>query len=204
MSFHPMPRLRAALFAVIVAGLAVAGCAPEAQPARTQPMRAGLYDPPKPAPEFSLRGADGSPVTLARYRGKVVLLEFGFTNCAAVCPTTLATMAQAHDQLGPAADAVQVIFVTVDPERDDAAHLRTYLAAFNPDFIGATGDPAVLADMRKNYGVTAIREGTGPDYAIAHTSSVFLIDRKGRLRGLMPFGHDAADFVHDVRFLLAD
>ena len=131
-----------------------------------------------------------------------MLLTFGFTYCAAVCPTTMSTLAQARSKLGKAADDVQVVFVTVDPARDDAASMRTYLAAFDPTFIGATGEPAALAKVREKYGVTAVKQGTGQDYAMAHTSSIFLIDRAGRLRAMMPFGHDAADFVHDVRILL--
>jgi len=164
-------------------------------------MTAGVFDPPHMAPEFSLRGSDGSDVTLARYRGKVVLLSFGFTSCAAVCPTTLATLAQARKSLGAKADAVQVIFVTVDPERDNAAHMHDYLAAFDRGFIGATGSPEALAEVRQDYGVTAVRQDTGPDYAVAHTSSIFLIDRAGKLRAVMPFGHDAADFAHDIALL---
>lgn len=172
------------------------------EPAQPPAMTAGAYDPPHAAPAFALAGSDGSEVTLARYRGKVVLLTFGFTHCAAVCPTTLATLAQARAQLGAAADAVQVVFVTVDPERDGAEHMREYLAAFDPTFVGATGAPEALAEVREAYGVTAVREGDGADYAMAHTSSIFLIDREGRLRAMMPFGHDAADFAHDVGLLL--
>lgn len=166
-------------------------------------MKAGAFDPPHDAPRFSLPGSDGSEVTLERYRGKVVLLTFGFTYCAAVCPTTLATLAQARSKLGTSADKVQVIFVTVDPARDSAAHLREYLAAFDSNFIGAAGDPDALAAVRAKYGVTAEKQGTGSDYAMAHTSSIFLIDPAGKMRGMMPFGHDAADFVHDVQLLLA-
>lgn len=166
------------------------------------PMKAGTFDPPRSAPDFSLPASDGSEVTLSRYRGKVVLLTFGFTYCAAVCPTTMSTLAQARSKLGKAADDVQVIFVTVDPARDDAASMRTYLAAFDPTFIGATGNPDALSEVREKYGVTAAKQGTGSDYAMAHTSSIFLIDRAGKLRAMMPFGHDAADFVHDVRTLL--
>ena len=166
-------------------------------------LKAGVFNPPYLAPEFSLDGTKNSDVTLARYRGKVVLLTFGFTNCAAVCPTTLATLAQARSGLGKAADSVQVIYVTVDPERDSVARMREFLAAFDPSFIGATGTPAALAAVRKKYGVTAIKQGSGRDYAMAHTSSIFLIDRAGKLRALMPFGHDPADFVHDIKFLLA-
>ena len=131
-----------------------------------------------------------------------MLLTFGFTYCAAVCPTTLATLAQARGLLGDKADAVQVIFVTVDPQRDDAAQMSPYLAAFDPSFIGATGEPAALAEVREAYGVTAVKEGTGPGYAMAHTSSIFLIDGAGRLRAMMPFGRDAADFAHDIEVLL--
>ncbi|KRA84614.1 electron transporter SenC [Altererythrobacter sp. Root672] len=172
------------------------------EPAQPAQMRAGAFDPPRLAPDFALRGSDGSEVTLARYRGKVVLLTFGFTYCAAVCPTTLATLAQARNSLGGAADKVQVIFVTVDPDRDNAAHMRKYLAAFDDSFIGATDAPEVLAAVREDYGVTAERQGTGPNYAMAHTSSIFLIDQAGRLRAMMPFGHDATDFIHDVALLL--
>lgn len=167
------------------------------------PLLAGVFDPPRTAPDFSLPGSNGSEVSLARYRGKVVLMTFGFTNCAAVCPTTLATLAQARSSLGKAADAVQVIYVTVDPARDDAARMKEYLAAFDPSFIGATGTPSALAAVRQKYGVTAIKRGSGKDYAMVHTSSIFLIDRTGKLRALMPFGHDAADFVHDITLLLA-
>jgi protein SCO1/2 len=166
-------------------------------------LRAGAYEPAHDAPQFALRGSDGSAVTLARYRGKVVLLTFGFTYCAAVCPTTLATLAQARTGLRGAADAVQVVFVTVDPERDDAAQLRQYLAAFDRSFIGATGGAQALAAARRGYGVTAVKEGEGPDYAVAHTSSIFLIDRAGQLRAVMPYGHGPADFVHDINYLLA-
>jgi len=194
---------------LLLAGAAMTILARETAPpvapgaAQAEVMRAGVFNPPHSAPEFSLPGSDGTVVTLARYRGKVVLLEFGFTYCAAVCPTTLATLAQARRQLGQAADSVQVIFVTVDPARDSAATMRQYLSAFDQSFVGATGAPDALAAVRQKYGVTAVRQGTGPDYAIAHTSSIFLIDRAGKLRALMPFGHDASDFVHDIKFLLA-
>ncbi len=187
------------MLAVTVAGLVALFPAREPEPQAE--LLAGVLDPPRAAPNFALRGSDGSEVTLAQYRGKVVLLTFGFTYCAAVCPTTLATLAQARSALGDKANEVQVVFGTVDPERDNAGHMREYLAAFDRSFIGATGEPDVLAAVRKDYGVTAEREGTGPDYAMAHTSSIFLIDRAGRLRAVMPFGHQAADFVHDIELL---
>jgi protein SCO1/2 len=135
-----------------------------------------------------------------------VLLVFGFTHCPAACPTTLATLAEARRLLGPDAAAVQVVYVTVDPERDDLAHLRRYLAGFDPGFVGGTGRPDALALLRKRYGVTAQKlpaAAGGADYVMSHSTSIWLIDRQGRLRALMPFGHTAADFAHDVRQLLA-
>lgn len=190
----------ALLLVVLIAGVAVMFFPGE--PVQEDGMKAGAFDPPRAAPDFSLRGSDGSEVTLARYRGNVVLLTFGFTSCAAVCPTTLATLAQARRALGKAADSVQVVFVTVDPHRDSAPHMQQYLAAFDSSFIGATSDPEVLSKVQEAYGVTAVREGAGPDYAMAHTSSIFLIDRSGKLRGIMPFGRDAVDYAHDVAYLL--
>ena len=198
---RPVGLAVAVLALLLFAGAATIYFAREA--AQREGLKAGAFYPVHAAPDFALRGSDGSQVTLARYRGKVVLLTFGFTHCAAVCPTTLATLAQARSGLGQAADAVQVIYVTVDPQRDDPAHMQQYLAAFDPTFIGATDGPDTLASVRDKYGVTAVREGTGPDYAMAHTSSIFLIDPAGRLRAVMPFGHDAADFMHDIERLLA-
>jgi protein SCO1/2 len=195
-----MPFLRVAsrVLAALLLGIATA------VPAAPAPgFKAGVFEPPRPAPEFALRGSDGSELTLARYRGKVVLMSFGFTHCAAVCPVTLATLAQARGALGPAADAVQVVFVTVDPERDPAPRLKAYLAAFDAGFVGATGTPEALAAMRQGYGVVASKVPMADGYAMDHTSSVFMIDREGRLRALMPYGHDAKDFVHDVKLLLA-
>ena len=192
--------------AILLLSLLLSGVlATTATSARAGPaLKAGVFDPPRPAPEFSLRGSDGAEVALARYRGKVVLMAFGFTSCAAVCPMTLATLALARKSLGATAAAVQVIFVTVDPERDDAARMKDFLAAFDPSFVGATGAPDVLAAVRRNYGVTAIRHGTGDDYVMDHSSSIYLIDRAGKLRGLMPYGHDADDFVHDIKLLYGD
>ena len=183
--------------------LASTGAAFAAGPATaTVSLKAGVFEPPRAAPEFALRGSDGAEVSLARFRGKVVLMSFGFANCAAVCPVTLGTLAEARRGLGKAVDAVQVVFVTVDPERDDAAKLKAYLAPFDPTFIGATGSPAALAAMRRDYGVTAHKQVTANGYVMDHSSSIWLIDRAGRLRAQMPYGRAPADFVHDVRLLL--
>jgi protein SCO1/2 len=167
-------------------------------------FKAGVFEPPHQAPGFTLRGSDGSELTLARFRGKVVLLSFGFTHCAAVCPTTLATLTEARQALGAAADAVQVVFVSVDPERDAPAQLKAYLSAFDPSFVGGTEEPEVLAAMRKRYGVVAEKVPAGSSYAVDHTSSIFLIDAQGRLRAMMPYGRGAPDLVHDIKLMLAE
>jgi len=165
-------------------------------------LKAGVFAPAREAPDFSVRGSDGTALTLSRYRGKVVLLGFGYTSCPNVCPVTLAVLAQAHRKLGPLGSQVQVIYLTVDPERDNAERLKQYLAAFDPTFVGGTGTAAQMAAVRSSYGVTAEKHGTGSDYAVAHSSFVYLITRDGRLRALMPFGHKADDYVHDISMLL--
>ncbi|MDN3923174.1 SCO family protein [Roseateles violae] len=173
--------------------------------AATPKLKAGVFEPAHPAPEFSLQASDGGALKLARYRGKLVLLVFGFTHCPEVCPTTLATLAQARKALGASAAEVQVLYITVDPARDDLERIRKYLAAFDTSFIGGTGKPEDLAAMRKQYGVVAQKVETKPAsefYGMNHSTSVFLIDREGRLRAMMPYGHDAADFVHDLKLLL--
>ena len=165
-------------------------------------LKAGVFDPPRAAPEFSLRGSDGAELRLDRFRGKVVILEFGFTHCPAVCPTTLAALAGARKLLGAEAADLQVVYITVDPERDDAPRLRTYLTAFDPTFVGGTGTPEQLAAVREAYGIAATRTPVGSSYGFDHSSYTYLIDREGNLRALMPYGHSSDDYAHDARILL--
>jgi len=165
-------------------------------------LKAGVFEPARAAPDFTLQGSDGSDLNLNRYRGKVVLLGFGFTSCAAVCPITLATLAAAHKSLGAKGSEVQVVYITVDPERDDAARMKKYMSAFDASFVGGTGTDTQLAAVRKDYGIAA-EKVSGPDGAFTHSSFIYLIDREGRIRALMPFGHPADDYVHDLDILLA-
>ena len=165
-------------------------------------LKAGVFNPAREAPDFSVLGSDGGALTLSQYRGKIVVLGFGYTHCPNVCPATLAVLALAHRKLGALASQVQVIYLTVDPERDSAERLKQYLAAFDPTFVGGTGSAAQMAAVRLSYGVTAEKVGTGSDYAVAHSSFIYLITREGRLRALMPFGHKADDYVHDISRLL--
>lgn len=167
-------------------------------------LKAGVFSPARFAPDFALEGSDGRELRLRRYRGKVVLLGFGFTSCADVCPITLATLAQARRKLGPQGANLQVVYVTVDPERDTADRMRQYLRGFDPTFVGGTGTIEQLAAVRRDYGIDAIKQIFAGGYSMAHSSSVQLIDHRGMLRGLMPYGRSAEDYVHDVRILLED
>ncbi|MFL6659087.1 MAG: SCO family protein [Massilia sp.] len=168
-------------------------------------MKGGVFNPPRAAPEIALPASNGQPFKLSQYRGKVVVLEFGYTHCLDVCPVSLATLTQARQKMGTAAAEVQVVFITVDPARDNAARLRTYLAPFDPSFIGVTGTPAQIAALLKDYGISAEKrmvDGSKSDYTMHHSSYLYFIDRAGRQRSLMPFGRPAADIVHDLQLLL--
>jgi protein SCO1/2 len=129
----------------------------------------------------------------------VVIVGFGFTSCPEVCPTTLAALAGALEKLGADAEGVQVVYVTVDPERDDAERLRKYLRTFDPTFIGGTGTAEQLAAVRESYGIAV---GQQPGSSFSHSSFTYLIDREGNIRALMPYGHGSDDYAHDVRLLL--
>jgi protein SCO1/2 len=187
------------LLVAMLAASVSAGAAPIAG------LRSGVFEPPRAAPAIGLAATDGSAFDLARYRGKLVVLEFGFTRCAEVCPVSLAALAQARKLLGADAADVQVVFVTVDPARDSAARLRSYLAQFDPGFIGVTGSQQQVDAVLKAYGISATRkmvEGSQAEYTMHHSSYLYFVDRRGMLRALMPFGRPAAEIAHDARLLL--
>jgi protein SCO1/2 len=168
-------------------------------------LRSGTFEPPREAPAFSLDGSNGKKLSLRDHLGKVVILEFGYTFCQEVCPVTLARLTEVYKKLGSAAHDVQLIYVTVDPDRDTPERLREHLTAFNPSFLGATGAPDELGAIRRAYGVVAkqvVSRNTALGYAVDHSSSLYLVDRQGKLRGLVPFGTPADDIVHDLDLLL--
>jgi protein SCO1/2 len=131
-------------------------------------------------------------------------LQFGYTFCTPVCPVTLARLNEVHKKLGNASSDVQLIYLTVDPERDNPDRLRKHLAAFNPSFLGATGTLDELAAVNKAYGVFAekVVSRNQAGYAMNHSTSLYLINRQGKLRGLVPFGTPVEDIVHDLELLL--
>ncbi len=201
MSGFPLHRSLPLLLSMLLFALGAGAATP---PARGG-LKSGVFEPARMAPDFSLRGSDGSELKLSRFRGKLVVLEFGYTFCPDVCPVSLAMLADARKKLGAQASEFQVIYVTVDPERDTAEHMRKYLAAFDPTFIGATGTPAQLEKVRKDYGISATKkmvDGSKTAYTVHHSSYLYFVDSKGSLRGLMPFGRTADDIVHDARILL--
>lgn len=189
-----MRRLALVCLATLAAGVA----------AQTGPtLKAGVLSPAMPAPALNLAGTDGKPLGLERFHGKVVLLAFGFSNCGEVCPITLATLAGARKKLGAQATDVQMVYVTVDPERDDAAQMKKFVGAFDPTFIGGVGTRTEIDAAQKNYGISSSRiTHAGGGYTIGHSSSIYMIDRAGKLRAVMPYGHPADDFVHDLKILL--
>lgn len=145
------------------------------------PLESGTWLPQARAlPEFHLQDLSGADFGLASLRGHPTLLFFGFTNCPDVCPTTLATLAQV--QRTTPLPGSQVLFITIDPERDSAASLQVYLGAFNKSFIGARGNAAALAPLLKNLGAIAVRENL-PDgsYTMDHSATLYLLDGRARL-----------------------
>jgi protein SCO1/2 len=153
---------------------------------------------------LKLTGHDGKPRSLADFRGKVVVVVFGFTHCPDVCPTTLADMASAVRQLGDRGREVQVLFVTVDPKRDTAELLAQYVPAFHSDFVGLRGDEGETTKVTKDFHVYANeRPGKTPQtYTVDHSAQSFVIDRQGRTRLLLPPGTPSAAIASDLRVLL--
>jgi protein SCO1/2 len=178
-----------------------------AAPAGGASFRSGAFEPPRPAPDFALPATGGTEFRLSQARGKVILLTFGYTNCPDVCPTVLAELAQVRARVGRDAGRVQVVYVSVDPERDTTERLRAYVQIFDKSFLGLTGSTAQLEPVWKAYGVSIARReipNGGPQaYGVHHTASVYVVDTEGRLRVMAPFGTPVDDVLHDVRVLLA-
>jgi protein SCO1 len=159
---------------------------------------------PKPATDFTLTAAGGKPVSLSDYRGKLVVLYFGYTFCPDVCPTTLAEVTKAVQKLGKKAEDVQVIMVTVDPERDTPERLAEYMSYFNPNFVGLSGTPEQIAAAATPFGIFYEKhEGTpASGYLVDHTATVNVLDREGRLKLLWPFGTEGDAMAADLAQLL--
>ena len=153
---------------------------------------------------LELTDHNGKPRRLADFRGRAVVVFFGFTHCPDVCPTTLADAAQAMRQLGPEADRVQVLFVTVDPERDTREALAKYVPAFDARFLGLRGDPDATRRAAKEFKVYfEKRPGKTPEaYSVDHSAQSYILDAQGRLRLYVRHDRIAEDLAPDLRVLL--
>ena len=169
-------------------------------------FRGTTYGEPYPlAQEIELTRANGGNFRLSEMRGKVVLLFFGYTSCPDVCPTTLAELKQALEKLGTEkAKQVQVLFVTVDPQRDTPERVQEYVDHFNQDFIGLSGTESELANVWKNYGVfrETVESTSAAGYLVNHTARVTLIDQSGNMRVSFAFDTPVDDIVHDLKLFL--
>jgi protein SCO1/2 len=156
--------------------------------------------------DFRLFDPSGAPRSLADYRGKVVMLFFGYTNCPDECPTTLAKMAQAVDHVSKDGKRVQGLFVTVDPARDTPAVLAQYVPAFHPTFVGLTADEATIAATAKDFKVLAENQKLDEHgfYTVDHSAGIFVFDPQGRLRLFMGPKIWVDAMVHDLKLLLGD
>ena len=153
---------------------------------------------------FALKDADGKERTLADFKGKVVVLFFGYAQCPDVCPTTMTEMAQVKQQLGKDGDKLQVLFVTVDPERDTPEVMKAYMGAFDPAFVALIPTQEQLAAMAKDYKAyyKKVDGKTPTSYSMDHSAASYIYDTQGRLRLYARYGAGVAPMVADVQALI--
>ena len=185
--------------AVALLALAVGGCNPEKPRFQASDVTGADF-----GHDFHLTDQNGKPRSLSDFRGKVVVMFFGYTQCPDVCPTTMSDLAAALQKLGADAARVQVLFVTIDPERDTPELLKQYVPAFNPTFLGLYGDAAATAAAAHEFKVLyQKRPGSTPgSYTMDHSAGTFIFDPQGRLRLYVTHGQGADLYVHDIRELL--
>ncbi len=184
---------------VVVMLLLLAGCGGGVQKFNSIDITGANY-----ARDFALTDHTGHKRTLADYRGKLVAVFFGFTHCPDVCPTTLADMAQVKKQLGRDGDRLQVVFITVDPERDTQSVLARYVPSFDPSFVGLYGSADQTAATAKEFKVFYQKTAgkTATSYSVDHTAGTYVIDTEGRIRLLVRHGEKVEPIVADLKRLL--
>ncbi len=163
-----------------------------------------LLQSPDEAPDFTLKASNNQDVSLSDFRGKVVMLYFGYTFCPDVCPATLAEVATALDILGKDTDKIQFIMISVDPGRDTPEKMAEYVAHFHPDLLGVTGNSDTIAKLTTLYGVFFEKhEGTeATGYLVDHTATVTVIDQDGHVKLIFPFGLAGEDIAEDISYLI--
>ncbi|MEJ2511244.1 MAG: SCO family protein [Anaerolineales bacterium] len=166
-----------------------------------------VYENPKPAPQIILNGSDDAQFNLKSLSDKIVLIFFGYTSCPDVCPSTLSDMKRVTKLLGDDADSVQVIFITVDPDRDTVEKLNSYLSLFDPKFLGLTGSVNDLEKVWDEYGVyreVDTSSKTAAGYLVNHSSRLYLIDQKGRLFLTYGYGTSPESIAEDIEYLISN
>lgn len=159
---------------------------------------------PIPAPDFALTNGEGETVNLSDYQDEIVLLYFGYTFCPDICPTTLSELSKAQRELDDGGEKIQVVMVTVDPERDTPQKLAQYVDHFHPDFVGLSGTKEEIDAAGEGFGIYYQKnegsEATG--YLVDHTARVFVVDPQGNYQLSFSYGTPVEDIVHDLRLLM--
>jgi protein SCO1/2 len=197
-----MSRLLFPLLLLLAFCLSLTGCEKKSPPAAFMNTDVTGLDYAK---DFSLKDFNGRLRTLADFKGKAVVVFFGYTQCPDVCPTTMHDLAGVMQQLGPLADKVQVLFITVDPERDTPQLLAKYVPAFDSRFLGLAGDLASTDKVAKEFKIFYQKvPGNDPgSYSIDHTAGMYIYDPEGRIRLFARNGQGIDPLVHDLRILLS-
>ena len=158
------------------------------------------------ARELNLPDADGRMRSLADFKGKIVVVFFGYTQCPDVCPATLAELAAVKEALGKDGERVQPVFVTVDPERDTPEIIKAYVSSFGPDFVALRGDAEQTRAAAKQFKVfyAKVPGQTAGNYTMDHTAGSYVFDPEGRIRLFTRYGTGPDALVHDFRILLAE
>ncbi len=198
-----MTRLLIAL--ALALGLAAARAEQLSQRSAAEVMDILMWNREPVGGPFALTDHNGVRRTEADFRGKLLVVYFGFTYCPDICPTDLQNIGLAIDRLGPASEAVQPLFITLDPERDTAEHLKDYVPMFHPRLIGLTGDAAAVRWAANAYKVYYARvpNQKGDDYTIDHTAFIYLIGGDGTYLGFLPPNTDADRLAATIRARLA-
>jgi len=197
----PRRRLLAGALAALPLALALPGCTSKAEPL---PFEGNDITGSHLGRDLDMIDTTGQRRTLADFRGKILLVFFGYTQCPDVCPTAMAQAAQTMQLLGDQARDVRVIMVSVDPARDTPGILGAYVQAFDPSFIGLTGTPEQLDKTARSFKAFYAKEpGPSPEhYAMNHSSAFYLMDREGEARALLGPSLTPEDMAHDIKLLL--
>ena len=194
---------RLILSAALLGALALAGC----DRAGTAPAGFKAIDitGAEYARDFDLPDANGRRRTLADFKGRVVVVFFGFTHCPDVCPTTMLELAEVKKSLGPDGERVQGVFITIDPERDTPELLKAYVANFGGDFVALRGTPEETRAAAKHFKVfyAKVPGKTDASYSMDHTAASYVFDVRGRVRLFTRYGTGAEALTHDIKLLLA-